>query len=119
MKFSKRQEHSVDGPLLTFDLIDQIRALKIEKQWKTEGRDAITLVKSSSMRIILMILQQGSTLPEHSTDGTISVHVLSGSIEFVIKDKTTHLKASSLVTLPSPSVIIATFRSATSFALNP
>lgn len=73
--------------------------MKLEKQWNTEERDAITLVKTSSLRIVLMVLHEGTTMAEHSTDGTISVQVLSGSVDFIIKDSSTHLKASSLISL--------------------
>ena len=52
MDFSKRQEHSLADPMLFFDLTEQVRSIKLEKQWKTEGRDAITLVKTSSLRIV-------------------------------------------------------------------
>ena len=99
MDFSKRQEHSVADPVLSFDLAEKVRSLKLEKQWKTEGRDAITLVKTSSLRIVLMVLHEGTTMAEHSADGAIIVHVLSGSVDFIIKDNSTHLKASSLLSL--------------------
>ena len=101
MDFSKRPEHSLSEPILTFDLTEQVRSLTLEKQWKTEGHDAITLVKSPSLRIVLMILQAGAALPEHSTSGTISVQVLSGSVDFIVEDKATHLKAASLLSLAS------------------
>jgi quercetin dioxygenase-like cupin family protein len=99
MDFSKRQEHSVAEPLLSFDLAEMVRSLKLEKQWKTEDRDAITLIKTSSLRIVLMVLHAGTTMEEHVTDGPISAQLLSGSVEFKIRNNTTHLKSSSLLSL--------------------
>lgn len=42
------------------------------------GRRAETLVKTDRMRVVLVTMQAGVTLAEHSTPGPITIHVLSG-----------------------------------------
>lgn len=99
MSSSQREKHTLEAPLLSFDLAEQIRALKLEKQWKSEDRNGITLVKTPSIRIVLMVLHEGTTLSEHSAEGAISVNILSGSVEFILKDTTAHLTAPALLSL--------------------
>ncbi len=46
------------------------------------GRTARTLVKEGPLRLTMMALAPGGDLPEHSTDGPVSIHVLRGSVIF-------------------------------------
>ena len=46
------------------------------------GRTARTLVKEGRLRLTLMALAASGELPEHRTDGPISIHVLEGDVTF-------------------------------------
>ena len=46
------------------------------------GRTARTLVKEGPLRLTLMAIAPGRDLPEHSTDGPLSIHVLEGDVVF-------------------------------------
>jgi quercetin dioxygenase-like cupin family protein len=46
------------------------------------GRTARTLVKEGPLRLTLMAIAANGDLPEHRTDGPITIHVLQGEIVF-------------------------------------
>ncbi len=46
------------------------------------GRTARTLVKEGPLRLTMMALAPGGDLPEHSTDGPVTIHVLRGAVTF-------------------------------------
>lgn len=50
------------------------------------GRTARTLVKEGPLRLTMMALGAGGDLPEHSTDGPVTIHVLQGTAIFSALD---------------------------------
>jgi quercetin dioxygenase-like cupin family protein len=46
------------------------------------GRTARTLVKDGPLRLTLMAIGAGGTLPAHSTTGPVTIHVLEGELLF-------------------------------------
>lgn len=46
------------------------------------GRTARTLVKEGPLRLTLMALGRDGVLPEHRTDGPVSIQVLQGEVVF-------------------------------------
>ena len=44
------------------------------------GHYGRTLLRTADMRIVLMILEQGTRLPEHQVDGTSTIQVLDGRV---------------------------------------
>ena len=46
------------------------------------GRTARTLVKEGPLRLTLMALAKDGDLPEHKSDGPVSIHVLQGDVTF-------------------------------------
>lgn len=51
------------------------------------GRTARTLVKEGPLRLTMLGLAAGGDLPEHSTDGPVTIHVLQGTAIFSALDK--------------------------------
>ena len=86
------------GPFLEFDLDREIQHLHEEAGWQS-GHNAKTLVKYEDLRVVLMVLKAHMRLPEHRTDGRITVHVLSGRIEVRALGRTFDLHAGSLLVL--------------------
>ena len=85
-------------PLMEFDLPAEIDRLRAETTWST-GQNARTLVKYSDLRVVLTALQAKARIPEHKTEGRISVHVLSGHIHLRAAGRTFSLRPGSLLTL--------------------
>lgn len=83
---------------MEFDLPGEIHRLKAETTWST-GQNAKTLVKYEDLRVVLMALQAKARLPEHKTEGRISVHVLSGHVQLRASGRTFDLRAGGLLAL--------------------
>ena len=85
-------------PLMEFDLPAEIDRLRAETTWST-GQNARTLVKYADFRLVLTALQAKTRIPEHKTEGRISVHVLSGHIHLRASGRTYSLRPGSLLAL--------------------
>ena len=63
------------------------------------GRTARTLVKEGPLRLTLIAIAPGGELPEHDADGTISVHVIEGRIDFAAAGRRHALGAGDVLVL--------------------
>ena len=86
------------APFLDFDLPAEIHRLHAEETWNT-GQNARTLIKYDDLRIVLMTLQANVRVPEHKTDGRISIHVLSGHVQIKAAGRTFSLRLGGLLAL--------------------
>ncbi len=92
-------ERTVDAPLVTIDLPRFMEQIKKEPAWLNGPRNAITVFKSDRLRLVLIALHSGAELPTHTADGTISVQVLEGSIQFGTAEESVQLGKGHVVTL--------------------
>lgn len=79
-------DRPLDGHGLVFDLAhedEQLKALAADKH----GRTARTLLKSGPLRITLIALAPGGSLPEHSAAGPITVQPLRGRLRLTMDGK--------------------------------
>ncbi len=90
------------SPFLEFDLTAEINQLHRETTWRT-GRNAKTLMKYDDFRVVLTALQANMRIPEHKTEGRISVHMLSGHVRLNASGRTFDLRPGSLVALDQGS----------------
>jgi quercetin dioxygenase-like cupin family protein len=86
------------SPFLEFDLTAEVDRLHRETTWST-GQNARTLLKYDDFRVVLTALQANTHIPEHQTDGRISVHVLAGHIRLSASGRTFDLRPGSLLAL--------------------
>jgi quercetin dioxygenase-like cupin family protein len=84
--------------LAQFDLAQEMKESEQKRPWPM-GHFAKTLFKKSDFRMVLIMMDQGSILKEHHADGTISVHVLKGAIDFRVQGETRSLQTNSVLTL--------------------
>ena len=89
---------SMAGSFLEFDLTTEVNQLHRETTWKT-GRNARTLVKYDDFRVVLTALQANTRVPEHRTEGRISVQMLSGHLRLNACGRTFDLLPGGLVAL--------------------
>jgi len=85
-------------PFMEFDLPAEVHRLKAETTWST-GQNARTLIKYDDLRVVLTALQANARMPEHNTDGRISVQVLSGHIQLRASGRTFNLRPGGLLAL--------------------
>lgn len=76
---------TVEGDVLLHHLTQDELLIDAELLART-GRTARTLVKEGPLRLTLLALGVGGDLPEHSTDGPISIHMLRGDAVFRVLD---------------------------------
>lgn len=86
------------GPFMEFDLPAEIHRLQAETTWDT-GQNARTLIKYDDFRVVLTALKARARIPEHRTEGRISVHVLSGHIQLRASGRTFSLRPGGLLAL--------------------
>ncbi|HCY74761.1 MAG TPA: cupin domain-containing protein [Ignavibacteriales bacterium] len=87
------------APLLSLSLDKEIKKLKKEPSWINGDRNAVTLQKNSSLRVVLISMRKGAALLEHKVEGPITLLVLSGRINFLAKKESVKIKANELVVL--------------------
>jgi quercetin dioxygenase-like cupin family protein len=91
-----------DGTMLKdlaqFDLAQEMKESEQKRPWPM-GHFAKTLFKKSDFRMVLIMMDQGSILKEHHADGTISVQVLRGAIDFRVHGETHSLQTNRVLTL--------------------
>jgi quercetin dioxygenase-like cupin family protein len=63
------------------------------------GRSARTLVKDGPLRLTIIAIAAGGTLPRHSTSGPVTVHVLEGEILFTALDREYTLRTGDVLVL--------------------
>jgi quercetin dioxygenase-like cupin family protein len=95
-----RRPHSqpMDAPFLEFDLARELDQLRGEREWES-GHNSKTLVKYDSLRVVLMAMQAGHRIPEHQTEGRISIQTIRGHVIVRASGRTFDLPAGALLAL--------------------
>lgn len=89
----------LNAPLVEMDLAKCIAQIKSEAPWKDSDRNAITLFKSETMRIVLMGLHENAELKPHKANGVISVQVLEGKLNFSTEQQTSLIEKGQMIAL--------------------
>ena len=87
------------APLMDFDLEKEVEQLHEEEAWLQTGRNSKTLVKQPDFRIVLIALQKGGHLEEHSADARISIYTLAGHVEIQLPEQRVDLPVGHLLVL--------------------
>ncbi|MGE5445982.1 MAG: cupin domain-containing protein [Ignavibacteriales bacterium] len=98
-KQKDKKERMLDAPLLSFEIEKHIKQLKNEPPWVSGDRNAITLLKTPRLRVVLVALRKGASLREHHAKGPITLFVLSGIIRFSVGEQKCKLESKDLVAL--------------------
>jgi quercetin dioxygenase-like cupin family protein len=86
------------GAYLEFDLASEINQLHRDAESST-GRNAKTLVKCDDFRVVLTTLRAGARMPEHRTEGRISIHAVRGHLRIRAEGRTFDLATGGLLAL--------------------
>jgi quercetin dioxygenase-like cupin family protein len=89
---------SMDAPYLEFNIASELQQLHFEPGWQS-GQNAKTLVKYDGLRIVLIALKAGSRIPEHRTEGQISIQTIVGHIQVRAEGRSFELRPGGLLAL--------------------
>jgi len=89
----------LNAPLLTFDIPALLTQIKEESTWRTGSRNAITLLKTRGLRVVLVVMHAGTVIPPHRAEGPITVQVLEGQLVFSAGSKDVTLAPGQVLTL--------------------
>ena len=97
---ARRQPHppARDG---SFDLHLEIDRLRASSEYREHGHSAHTLIKTPTLRIVLVALARGRHLGEHSVGEPISIQVLDGRIRVDLPGRPVDHGTSRLMSLES------------------
>lgn len=92
-------DRSTDAELVNIDLPSLMEQIKQEPSWKNGNRNAITVFKTSGLRIVLIALHEGAEMARHTAGGLISVQVLEGRIQFNTDHQSVELSQGQMLAL--------------------
>ncbi len=70
------------GPVLAFDLGEQIDALHGEEAYRRSGRAGRTLAKSGRFRLVLTAMASGNEIGTHQAESPMTLQVVRGALTF-------------------------------------
>lgn len=91
--------HLLSGPLMGFDLKAEDRKLRTSAATARSLRASKTLVKEGSLRIVLLAVAKGGALARHSAEGSVSIHVLRGSLSLATQAGSAVIRSGELIVL--------------------
>jgi quercetin dioxygenase-like cupin family protein len=83
---------------LEFDIARELEQLHREAGWQS-GQNAKTLVKYGGLQIVLIALKAHSRIPEHHTEGHISIQTVVGHIRVRAQGRSFELRSGGLLAL--------------------
>lgn len=81
----------LSGPMLTFNLQQQLAKLREEESYQRSGRAGRTLAKSGRMRLVLVAMDRDNIIGTHQVDSPVTIQILEGDIDFRTDDGLHHL----------------------------
>lgn len=93
-------EGELDRPILRFRLGAEIDHLHRQEAWRSgTGPSSTTLVKHPDLRVVLVAMRKGETMPVHRTVARITLQVLAGTLRMKIGGELTTLVTGELLVL--------------------
>jgi quercetin dioxygenase-like cupin family protein len=94
-----RAPQRLGGPLQSFDLGAETGQLRGEVAYQDGDRNANTLFKQGSLRVVLTALRQGARLQEHEAAGWVVIQTIAGRVRVRALGQSMELPAGHLLTL--------------------
>ncbi len=75
-------DKALETPLHKINIGSFLKQIKKDKSWKDNDRNTLTVLKTSSMRIVLYAIRKGAEMIKQKRDGKITLQVLEGKLVF-------------------------------------
>ena len=92
-------ERQLDAAFLKFDLPRLLAQIRTEDAWRRESHSAMTLIKSHGLRVVLVAMHAGVSLPPHRADGPITVQAIEGALSVSSETRKVSLRPGQLLML--------------------
>ena len=112
-----REPRTLERDGAVFDLDDELDRLTGEPEWSGGDRNAVTLSKSTSFRVVLVALREGALIGEDEAHGPISVQVIRGAVAVRRSEDSAELSAGQLATMEAGGPWSVTARDASGVLL--
>jgi quercetin dioxygenase-like cupin family protein len=99
IRTAPRDGRTVSGPAITFSIAEEIGLLRGEPEWIAGTRNAVTVVKTDNLSIVLIALKKDANLCGHQVDGPITLQVISGVVRFGVAGEPQTLSAGTVLAL--------------------
>jgi quercetin dioxygenase-like cupin family protein len=99
VRTAPRVDREVAGPAVTFAIKDEIDTLTREPEWLSGDRNAVTVVKTPNLSVVLAVIKKGARLCGHEVDGPITIQVLSGAVKSGLAVDPKTLRAGTVIAL--------------------
>jgi len=86
------------APFLEFDIARELDQIYREPEWRS-GHNAKTLIKYDGLRIVLIALKANAKIPEHHTEGHISIQAVVGHVQVRAQGRSFELRSGGLLAL--------------------
>jgi len=90
---------SLNTSLFTFDIPTLVEKMKHQDSQSKEELHSMILLKNSVKQIVLIILQEGSTLKSFQSNDSLTIQIVEGKLKFYTRKKTVTLKKGQMLTL--------------------
>jgi len=88
------------GPLLRFNLSEELRRLRSEASWQRgTGRSSKTLAKYPDFHIVLVLMKANTRMNKHHVDARISIHSLEGKLRVRLPDQVVEVLTGELAAI--------------------
>jgi quercetin dioxygenase-like cupin family protein len=82
-----------------FDLSTVDAELRAGEPYQRDGHTARTLVRGPVLRVMFVVMRKGSKMGEHRAKEESTVHVVSGAVSLLLRDRKVELSAGQLLVL--------------------
>jgi quercetin dioxygenase-like cupin family protein len=108
---------SLNTSLFTFDIPTLVEKMKHQDSQSKEELHSMILLKNSVKQIVLIILQEGSTLKSFQSNDSLTIQIVEGKLKFYTRKKTVTLKKGQMLTLNENTKYRLTTKEETVFLL--
>lgn len=99
VRAAPRADREIAGPTIIFTINDEIEMLKREPEWLSGDRNAVTVVKTPNLSVVVTVIRKGAKLCGHEVGGPITLQVLSGAVALGLAVERKTLRAGTVIAL--------------------
>ena len=95
----ERAARTLNRPLSSFELAEGIRRLRAEQEYVDGDRNALTLAKVGSFRLVLVAFRAGAAFDEGDQRGTTALQVIQGGLAVRVGEDSLELRESEIAVI--------------------